>query len=310
MIEFNPHYSRAILIRMLILTILVMVLALLGYDFLHRLYLENQTTLTGYLANGAIILLFLLGLGRVAGLLWRYRREEAALGQFAEEMALGRNSPSVDVDEESLIFHRFRLLTSLSRQRAPIDHNALASALLASESTRTSLPRFINNILILGGVFGTIISLSIALMGASNLLDNASDTSQMGLVIHGMSTALSTTLTAIVCYVFHGYFYMKLNDAQTQLLSGIEQVTAVHLLPRINVTPESLLHEVAELVRALREVTDGLRQTQQSQRQAGEALHAAVAELAPGFERLGHGLDGVERTLRSGFRLSSGGDEA
>ena len=120
------------------------------------------------------------------------------------------------------------------------------------------------NTLILTGVFGTIISLSIALLGASDLLEDTADISGMGLVIHGMSTALSTTITAILCYLFFGYFYMKLTDVQTNLISGIEQITANRLMPRFQVQTESVLFEFTGMLRSLQSLMGQMETTQKT----------------------------------------------
>ena len=100
-------------------------------------------------------------------------------------------------------------------------------------------------------------------MGASDIIDSADGISGMSIVIHGMSTALSTTATAIVCYLFFGYFYMKLTDVQTELLSGIEQATTLYIMPRFTYQTDSMLHEVGNLVKALRVAADVLAKTQQ-----------------------------------------------
>ena len=107
--------------------------------------------------------------------------------------------------------NRYKTLLDLYSRRTAINHNALASTLMAQESSYISFPKFVNNILILTGVFGTIVSLSIALLGASDMLGNINDGDGLGVVIHGMSTALSTTMTAILAYLFFGYFYLKTN---------------------------------------------------------------------------------------------------
>jgi hypothetical protein len=198
-------------------------------------------------------------------------------------------------------------MLSLHRQGAPINHAALASTLVARESTTISLPKFINNILILTGVFGTIVSLSIALVGASNILDtDQQQAGDMGMVIHGMSTALSTTITAIVCYLIYGYFYIKLTDAQTHVLSGVEQVTTVYLLPRYHHTPESIVHEVAGLVRELRGVASEMRSAQSDYADAGSRLHSLVATLEQRVTPVSEDLRSIKRVLRDGFRLPEG----
>lgn len=176
---------------------------------------------------------------------------------------------------------------------------------MATESTRLSLPRFISNILILTGVFGTIISLSIALLGASDIIDSADGISGMSIVIHGMSTALSTTATAIVCYLFFGYFYMKLTDVQTELLSGIEQATTLYIMPRFTFQTDSMLHEVGSLVKALHEAANIMAKTQLDFVEAGRGLHALTGTRAESLSQLSNDIKEIKTLLRDGFRLNN-----
>jgi len=146
------------------------------------------------------------------------------------------------------------------------------------------------------------------LVGASNLLDTAQGSGDMGLVIHGMSTALSTTITAILCYLFYGYFYIKLTDAQTHFLSGVEEVTAVYLLPRHAPDSENMLQEVAGLIHALREATNGMRIIQQEYAEAGTRLHTIAARLDERMRGTTENIQDVKQLLREGFRLPLAGD--
>ena len=191
----------------------------------------------------------------------------------------------------------------LFEANCPINHGALASTLVASESTRNSLPKFINNVLILTGVFGTIVSLSIALIGASDLLTSAINMGSMGMVVHGMSTALSTTITAIICYLYFGYFYLKLHDVQTNLISGIEQVTATYLIPKFQVHTESVLYEFSGLLRSLQRLVSQLELSQGT----FEALEKHILETLDGYQRniprLSTEMDDIKRVLKRGFRL-------
>jgi hypothetical protein len=194
-------------------------------------------------------------------------------------------------------------VVEISKQNVAVNHSALASTLPATESTRLSLPRFISNILILCGVFGTIVSLSIALLGASNILDSASGLGNMGLVIHGMSTALSTTTTAIVSYMFFGYFYLKVLDVQTQLFSGIEQVTAIYIMPRFTYQTDSMLHEVGNLVKALRAAAETMTQVQVNFADAGINIKLLTSTYADRLGKLGDNTAEIRELLRQGFRL-------
>jgi hypothetical protein len=309
MIEFKPGFSRRILFRLVFLAAIAAAIITAGLGYIENLYLREQVTPFGLLINGAIVILFLLGLGRVIGTLIRYMREEAALGKFIKRLDDDHARVADNIDQNSLIIRRYRALLLLGKQHAPINHGTLASTLLASESTRLSFPKFINNILILMGVFGTIVSLSIALVGASSLLETAGQLGNMGLVIHGMSTALSTTITAIVCYVFYGYFYLKLTDAQTHLLSGIEQVTSLYLLPKYAHSSDTMLHEVGGLVRSLNRVAQNMEAAQRDYADSGRRLRELVANLGPHMHRLTEDVQRIKQLMREGFRLSPEDDD-
>lgn len=305
MIQYNANYSRSVLFQFLMLSVLLGFLLLLNHEFLFNFYIKNQATNTGYIVNGSILTLFLLGMFRTISLLLRYSREENALTRFVQNMQNEETLPTERINKNRLIYNRYISVLEISKHNVAVNHSALASTLVATESTRLSLPRFISNILILTGVFGTIISLSIALVGASDIIDSADGISGMSIVIHGMSTALSTTATAIVCYLFFGYFYMKLTDVQTELLSGIEQATTLYIMPRFTYQTDSMLHEVGNLVKALHEAAGVMASTQIDFAEAGRNLSALTGSNAESLMRLSADIDEIKSLLRDGFRLSS-----
>jgi hypothetical protein len=235
-------------------------------------------------------------------------QEETALARFVRQFNDDAGKSLKGISPKSIIARRYDIVRALSDRHVHVNHSALASTLLADESTRTSFARYIGNILLLTGVFGTIVSLSVALVGASSLLDSVQDTSSMGLVIHGMSTALSTTITAILCYLFYGYFNLKLGDAQTHLLSGVEEVTTVYLLPKYAHDSESMLQEVSGLIHGLREAAGAMLAIQQEYAQAGSRLNDVTVELGRQMRGTVDSIDGIKQLLRDGFRLPATGD--
>ncbi len=308
MIESRSNFSRRMLIRLIVLGAVVAVALVANYQFINELYLKNQQTPVGMLVNGAILVVFALGLIKIITSLSWYMQEEVALVRFVRQFSSDPEKSVKGVNPKSVIARRHATIKKLSEQYARINHSALAATLQADESARISFTRYVSNILILTGVFGTIVSLSVALVGASNLLDSAQDSSSMGLIIHGMSTALSTTITAILCYLFYGYFYLKLSDAQTHFLSGVEEVTTVYLLPQYSRDSESMLHEVSGLIHGLREAAQGMRDIQQEYAQAGSRLNSVAAELGQQMQGVSTSIDGIKSLLRQGFRLPDNDD--
>lgn len=308
MIESRSNFSRRMLIRLIVLGAIVVIALLANYQFINELYLKNQLTPVGLLVNGGILLVFLLGLVKIVTTLSYYMQEELALARFVRQFSSDPEKLMKGVSPKSVIARRHNTIQALSEKHARINHSALAATLKANEHTRISFTRYVSNILILTGVFGTIVSLSVALMGTSNLLDSAQDSSSMGLIIHGMSTALSTTITAILCYLFYGYFYLKLSDAQTHFLTGVEEVTSVYLLPEYSHDSEGMLHEVAGLIHGLREAAKGMQDIQQEYAEAGNRLHGMTAQLGQQMSGMATSIDGIKELLRKGFRLPASGD--
>ena len=301
-VNLRKHFSRNTLFRMFLLAAVVAGLLVWRIDLINSVYFKDQLTPVGLLINGAIVVLFALGLAKMIGTFLVYVREEAAVLRFLRNLDKDTD-PLKGVAPRSLIGRRYITLRRLHEGRTPINQGALASALVASESTRTSFPKFINNILILSGVFGTIVSLSMALLGASDLLENAVNTGGMGMVVHGMSTALSTTITAIVCYVFFGYFYLKLTDAQTNLVSAVEQVTTTHLVPRFQVQTDSVLYEFTGLIRSLQGLVQQMENSQQQFGQVQINLDTTLEEYRDRLRGVGEDMATLTQVLRTGFRL-------
>jgi len=302
--ELSIGLSRKVLLRLIVALLILAAILALNLDFLKGLYFSDQLTVVGWIINGAIVLLFLTGLAKTAWLLLHYAREEAALRKLVAHIEDGYVDVLKGVSSSSSIAQRYQLLVRLNEQNAAVNHAALASTLLARESTRLSFPRFVNGILILMGVLGTIISLSIALLGASHLLDvNQGIGGDMGLVIHGMSTAMSTTITAIVSFLFYGYFYLKLTDVQTHFLGNLEQATTLYLMPKFSGSEESMLADIRGLVSSLHEVSRQMEHAQTHYTEAGSQLRDIVARLGADMSAMSQDVDEIKSILRDGFRL-------
>lgn len=296
--------SQRILIQFVLVAIVVIAAIMINLDFLRHFYLENQQTNTGIIINSVIAGIFLLGLINLLLLLLRYRREEAALCGFVENIEAIRDDPTENLNTHSLIVKRYATMKAINTAHGEINHNALAAMLTADEGTRLGVVRFINNILILTGVFGTIVSLSIALVGASDLIESAATgISGMGLVIHGMSTALSTTITAIVSYVLFGYFYLRVKDVQTHLISGIEHLTSVYLIPRFVKRGEDIVNQMSGLIKGIIRATEKMSETQEVYQASATTLQQSINNNKQQMDKLTEDVVTIKKLLRDGFRL-------
>ena len=296
--------SLRIITQFVIAIIAIAALIAWNFDFINQFYFQNQQTQTGIIINGSIAALLIFGLINIFTLLLRYRFEEQALAIFVKNIESFKTDLVEGIPNKSLIAKRYTTMQSIRSANGEINHSALSAMLTADEATRFGLVKFINNILILTGVFGTIVSLSIALLGASDLIDSAAGSlGGMGLVIHGMSTALSTTITAIISYVVFGYFYTRLSDVQTHLLSGIEHLTSVYLLPQLVKTTEDVAVEMEALVKSVREAADNLKLTQEIYQASAIVLQENIVANQQQARQLQSEFGEIKSLLREGFRL-------
>jgi len=310
--------SLKIIIQFGVVITAAILLVAFNLDLLYPFYFENKLTNTGVVINSAIVALLVIGLGNVLYHLLRYRREENAIAGFVNNVESIRSDLMEGLPADSMVVKRQLTMQTIQRANGEISHGALAAMLNADEATHFGLIRFINNILILTGVFGTIVSLSIALLGASDLIDSAdASLGGMGLVIHGMSTALSTTITAIVSYIIFGYFYTRLNDVQTHCLSGIEQLTSIYLLPRYVKSSADILHQMSDMIKSVIYASDKLKQTQDTYQEAATTLQQTIHTNQEAtttlqqtinsnqqqIDQLVDEIHGIKQILRDGFRL-------
>lgn len=302
--RLQTNFSQKILIQLFVAVILMLATGIYFSGFLITFYASNQETQTGLFINSGIFALFLMGILNVLLKLARYSSEEKALTHFVENIEAIKKDPSESVKDDSIVAKRYATLRSISTTGGEINHGALSAMLTADESTHLGFSRFINSILILTGVFGTIVSLSIALLGASDLIDSAgSDLGGMGMVIHGMSTALSTTITAIVSYIFFGYFYLRLHDAQTHLLSGVEQLTSIYLMPKFVKSAENLETKLEGLIKAIIRSSDKMIDTQEIYHSSAVTLNEVVSTQQDQLQQLTTDISEIKQLLKDGFRL-------
>lgn len=298
----NQRYARKILTQFLVLAATIIVVVIWQHDFLYAVYAENQVTQVGLFINGGIGLLFFAGIYQIVREFRRLESEETALNQTLSNLE-NKRAALEGVRAESLIANRYETLVDLHQQHAVINHSALAATVVALESSRVSFPKFVHNVLILTGVFGTVVSLSIALLGASDVIVSTTETGGLGMIIHGMSTALSTTMTAIFAYLFFGYFYLRLMDAQTHVVSSLESSTTRILLPMFQIEPEKAAEQLSQIVKTAAALVERLDQSQASYAEVAADLRNLFVSYRDEMQRNSDGLTKMTKVLREGFRL-------
>ncbi len=301
--NINKNSARSTLFQIVVFLIFIAALLFLFKDKVAVLYSSGEINFIAIVLNGLVICLFLLGMFRMVITLLRYVNEHQTLKRLVGYLKEDAADPIARLSPNALAVQRYQAIRWINKQGSSVNQAALAATLNASESSRLTLIRFVHSILILVGVFGTVVSLSLALVGASSLLNSPEGAKEMGVIIGGMSSALSTTMSAIVCFIIFAYFYMRLNDSRVQLLSGIEDATTLYMLPKINHSEESLIHHVSNLTVALNKSADRMSLVEGNFIEVGDKLKQAINDLQEDLSK--QGMSEIIRLIREGFRLPS-----
>ena len=220
--DIRRSSANSTLIQVVIFLIVVAALIFIKKGDIAHLYTSGEISKTGMIINGIIIALFIVGMFRIIMVLFRYINEDQVILKLVSFLKENANNPISRLPENSIAVQRYKAVKWVTKQGGKVNQAAMAASTNAAESSRLTVVRFIHSTLILAGVFGTVVSLSMALIGAAGLLNSPEGVKEMGTIISSMSSALSSTVTAIVCFFIFAYFYLRLNDARIQVLNHIE----------------------------------------------------------------------------------------
>ncbi len=283
-------------------------------ELVREIYFIDDKTI---ILNGIIFLLFFMGVIHLIRSFVHYSFEEKQIRTFVSDKELGNEDFIENISTESIIAKRYFTVKNLYDRQVPIHHGAISSIMIAEESLYQSFPKFVNNVLILTGVFGTIVSLIFALVGASSVLQTALPGAGMGVMLSGMNTALTTTATAIVCYFLFTYYFQRLTDVQTYVFGRVEEAVLIHIVPEfsfdseaMNFKTELLIKELQKLVKEMKKgsgfIQDSLAGLNEHNQDYIEKLAALISghehQLAK-TEHVATKLESIKEVLVDGFRL-------
>ena len=282
-----------LLIQSLFLLLVVIGLLWWQQEPLHQIYWGPLKTHIGVIVNATIAALFLVAGLRALYLHGQYVKEYQATIRFQEQLDFGLTEAGMEPDDDSLIVQRYRAVQQARRDQIDIQPVAWSGMLWGQEATRLGLIRLIQSLLILLGVFGTVASLFMALLGASDLFASPQSAAGILAVVRGMATALSTTMTAIAAYLILAFVFSRLVAGQTHVCHQIESITLHRLLTPSTVDPSDLPSRISELLTEMREAQQALT------RQLGSPQHQSASEQKSMLAE----LERIRLALARGFRL-------
>lgn len=178
---------------------------------------------------------------------------------------------------------RLDLLGTLKANGAPVDAEMLAA--ISAEDFRTAAPiaRWATSFLVLLGLTGTLVGLSLAVSELSTLLGNGMGTQDMVNAIletlGRMRLAFSTTLAGVGGSVVVGSSLAVLRHRQSRAIRKLEQLSSTQWAPLFRTSEASRLKDAVKELEATRNVLkNGLDQTLNHVRDGFQKLQNDFAE--------------------------------
>lgn len=260
-----------------------------------------------------IIIIFLLGYLRMMIMLEYYFQEQREVMQITKLLNNVENENiETQLSPNSLICQRLKTVKLIASQKGKINQSTLAAIVSAEQSSRFTLIRYVQNTLILSGVLGTVLSLSVVLTNSAALLNAQADMNPLIGVVGGMSTALLTTVTAIVLFMIYAYFHMKLQDLRMRFLASLEEVTTLYFLPRyqgLSVQAHELTTIAAKQMQtSMQSVIQGAQTVAEMEIKIlniSNSLQQLLNDLQQNTGQSKNQLQEIAKLVRTGFRLDN-----
>ncbi len=300
--DLGKSSAKSTLFQVVLVILAIAALVVVNLPTILNFYENGDISKVGFIINGIILTLFFFGIIRIIMVLVRYVIQHGILLQLTGLLKENAKDPTARLPQKSLAVERYKAVSWVVNQDAPVNQEALAASANARENTRLTFIRFVHSTLILAGVFGTVVSLSMALIGAAGLLNSPEGVKEMSTIIGGMSSALSSTITAIVCFFIFAYFYLRLNDARIQLLTSIEDMTSMFLIPKVTHTEDGMIRQITQLSESLNQAADKVLMLEDNFMKVGDRLQLAVDDLH-GKVNSNHIIE-IKDLIRKGFHLS------
>ena len=110
-------------------------------------------------------------------------------------------------------------------------------------------------------------------------------------------------MTAIFCYVFFHFFYSKLTDIQTNILSQIEEISQSLIDTQSSTTEADVLRNTDNILQQLQSLIAEMKVTQEENTSSARQLANIIKISQQSNGSINHHMDRLEVLLRDGFRL-------